>query len=281
MDKQVVTYEPDNSIKKGLFLIITEIFSEINQNKWLTYQLFKRDFSTIYKQTLIGILWIFVMPIINVFIFILLSHSGIFNYGKIGVPYPLYALLGMSFWQLFSSGVINASGALTAVGDMITRINFSKKSLVIATIGKPIISFFIQLILIVVLFIVYKIAPSKGIVLVPFVIIPIIFLTMGLGFIISLLNAIIKDTGTLLSVSMTLLMYVTPVLYAKPEVGILSQITKYNPMYYMLSAGRDLILYGKIVDIGGFLLSSIISFLILAISLIFFHLTEARVTERI
>ena len=89
----------------------------------------------------------------------------------------------------------------------------------------------------------------------PLVIVPILLLTLGIGFIISILNAIVRDTGHLLSIVMTLLMYVTPVLYAKPEFGIISLITKYNPMYYMISERRDLFLQGIINDMQGFIWS--------------------------
>jgi hypothetical protein len=47
----ITTYEPDNSLKKGYLAIFGEIFNELKKNRWLTYQLFKRDFLTIYKQS--------------------------------------------------------------------------------------------------------------------------------------------------------------------------------------------------------------------------------------
>lgn len=281
MREIMVTYEPDNSLKKGYLAIFKEIFEEIKQNRWLTLQLFKRDFFAMYKQSFIGIFWIFIMPIINVGVFVMLNRSGIFNFGVINVPYPLYAILGMAFWQLFSTGVLMCGSSLTGAGDMITRINFSKKSLVIAPIGRSLVSFLVQFILVGILFIIYKIIPSKGMLLIPIVIIPIIFLTLGIGFIIALLNAIVRDAGNLLSISMMLLMYLTPVLYAKPQLGILTQITKYNPMYYMISTGRDLILNNTISEPKGFLFSVVISFILFITSLVAFHLTETRITERI
>ncbi len=279
--QKIATYEPDNSLKKGYRSIFGEILNEVKANRWLTYQLFRRDFFSMYKQSLIGFVWIVILPIVNVATFILLSRSGIFNLGHISVPYPIYAISGMAFWQIFSSGIIACGSSLANAGDMILRINFSKKSLVFASIGKPIVSFLIQFVLVGILFIVYGMVPQQTIFLVPIVIIPIIFLTLGLGFIVSLLNAIVRDAGSLLSIGMTILMYLTPVLYARPEMGLLGQITKYNPMYYFITTGRDLVLKGTITAPKGFLISSLISFLILIVALIIFHLTETRISERI
>jgi lipopolysaccharide transport system permease protein len=277
----VTTYEPDNSLKKGYLSIFTEISNDIKKNKWLTYQLFKRDFFALYKQSFIGVLWAFIIPLVSVGTFILLNRSGIFSIGDINVPYPIYAILGMAFWQLFSTGLITSSNSLVKAGSMIAKINFSKKSLVIASAGQSIVSFLIQLTLVIILFIYYKIAPSTAILLIPLFMIPIMLLTLGLGFIFSLLNGIVRDIGNILSILMTFLMFLTPILYAKPPTGILAQITNYNPLYYLTSVPRELVLTGTITEWKGFLISSAISIIIFVICLIVFHLTETRVAERI
>jgi lipopolysaccharide transport system permease protein len=277
----ITTYEPDNSLKKGYLSIFREIYDEFIKNKWLTYQLFKRDFFALYKQSFIGVLWAFIIPLVSVGTFILLNRSGIFSIGDINVPYPIYAILGMAFWQLFSTGLITSSNSLVKAGSMITKINFSKKSLVISSAGQSIVSFLIQLTLVIILFIYYKIAPSTAILLIPLFMIPIMLLTIGLGFIFSLLNGIVRDIGNILSILMTFLMFLTPILYAKPSTGLLSRITNYNPLYYLTSVPRELVLTGAITEWKGFLISSVISIFIFITCLIVFHLTETRVAERI
>ncbi|HDY67944.1 MAG TPA: hypothetical protein ENH85_09155 [Candidatus Scalindua sp.] len=281
MTEIITTYEPDNSLKKGYLSIFSEIFNEIKKNRWLTYQLFKRDFFAIYKQSFIGILWALIIPLVSVGTFIILNRSGIFTIGDINVPYPIYAILGMAFWQLFSTGLVAASNSLVKAGSMIVKINFSKKALVIASTGQSLISFLIQFVLVGILFAYYRITPSISILWVPLIIIPIMLLTLGLGFILSLLNGVMRDIGNMLSMLMTFLMFLTPVLYAKPTTGVLARITEYNPLYYLVSAPRDLVLMGKVPELKGFLISSVISAIILLICLIAFHLTETRIAERL
>lgn len=281
MSEVITTYEPDNSLKRGYLSIFREIYNEFKKNRWLTYQLFKRDFFALYKQSFIGVLWAFIIPLVSVGTFILLNRSGVFSIGNINVPYPIYAMLGMAFWQLFSTGLITSSNSLVKAGSMIAKINFSKKSLVIASAGQSIVSFLIQITLVIMLFIYYKIAPSTAILLIPLFMIPIMLLTLGLGFIFSLLNGIVRDIGNILSILMTFLMFLTPILYAKPSTGLLSRITNYNPLYYLTSVPRELILTGTILEWKGFLISSVISIFIFIICLIVFHLTETRVAERI
>ena len=127
----------------------------------------------------------------------------------------------------------------------------------------------------------YGITPYWYIFLIPVLIIPVILLTFGLGLFLSILNGIARDTGNLVSIFITFFLFLTPVLYKKPDTGILSVMSDYNPMYYLITFPRELILNGSSVEFQGFLISTIISLLVFLLCLFFFHLAEARVTERI
>ncbi|MGA1870999.1 MAG: ABC transporter permease [bacterium] len=281
MSDEVVIYEPDNILKESYLSSYRSIMRELIDNRWLTYQLFKRNFTATYKQSLIGVFWTFIMPLVSIGTFIILNHSGVFNTGDIEVPYLIFALLGMTIWQIFSTGIVATANSLTSAGPMVTKINFSKKSLVLSSMGMTLVVFLFQISIIIILFVVYKIMPSKGIFLFPVVIVPLLLLVIGLGFILAPFNSIINDISRALNLIVTFLMFLTPVLYAKPKIGILTHITKFNPMYYFVSVGRDLILKGKISEFNGFIISSLISVVIFIVALKLFHLAETRVSERI
>jgi lipopolysaccharide transport system permease protein len=280
--KEIITiYESDNSLKKGYLSIFSQIFVELKQNRWLTYQLFKRDFLSAYKQSFFGVLWAIILPLFSIAIFIVLNRSGVLNIGDIGAPYSIYALLGMAFWQFFSTGLAACSNSLVNAGPMILKINFSKKSLVIAAAGKAIVPFIIQIMMVGILFVGYGRTPSILGLLVPVFLIPLILFTIGLGLFTSLLNGVIRDIGNIISILLTFLMFFTPVLYAKPRIGILATLTKYNPLYYLVSTPRDLILNGVFFEWQGFMIVCLISIILFVVCLFAFHLTETRVAERI
>lgn len=280
MPKTFVIYTPDNSIKKGYFNLLREIVDEIRWNKYLTYQLFRRDFFAMYKQSFVGIFWAFALPMLSIATFVLLDRSGVFNAGDVQMPYPLYAILGMTFWQYFSSGITSGANAVSGAGPMIVRVNFSKKSLVLASLGRAFVVLLAQLGIAAIFFIFYKFTPALAALLFPLVLIPMTLFILALSFIFSLFNAFLKDVGNGLQVLMTFFMFLTPVLYAKPSGGFLAKVTAYNPIYYFIAAGRDLFSIGKIQELNGFLISSAISIVLFSICIIFFHLTETRVAER-
>lgn len=281
MNETISTYEPDNSIRKGYLALFSEILFDIRSNKWLIYQLFRRDFFALYKQSFIGIFWALLIPLISIGTFIILNSSGIFTIGELDIPYPIFAILGMAFWQIFAVGIISSSNSLVKAGAMIIRINFSKKSLVIASYGQALIPFLIQFLLTIILFFVYHTPPKLTIILFPVFLIPISLLTLGLGFILAVLNGIVRDVGNVLSLLLTFLMFLTPILYIRPNQGIINFLTKYNPLYYLIEVPREVLLTGTSTEWKGYWLSCILCIFIFLASIIIFHLTETRVSERI
>jgi len=281
MVDNVKVYVPDNSIKKGYRSLFREMAEEVRTSKWLTWQLFKRDFKVIYQQSVLGILWILIPPLMTVGTFIFLSQAGIFNVGDISVPYPLYALLGVALWQVFATSLSSTTNSLMAAGSMISKINFPREALVFSAMGKALITFIIQMSLVVVLLAYYGIIPPWTILLFPFTLIPVLLLALGLGLILSILNGVIRDVGRTLPIITTFLMFLTPILYATPQSGFLSTLTEYNPLYYLLIVPRDLILIGETSLWDGYLISTLFSIGVFFVCWILFHLTETRIAERI
>jgi ABC-type polysaccharide/polyol phosphate export permease len=213
--------------------------------------------------------------------FVLLNHAGIFVVGITNVPYPIYAMLGVAFWQVFATGIQASSNTLVNAGSMIVKINCSKKSLVIAAIGQPMVSFIIQLIFIGALFVAYRLTPHLSVIFIPFLLLPIVALVLALGFILSLINGIVRDVGNALSALLGFLMLLTPVFYPKPSSGILAYISTLNPLFYLTSLPRDLVLSGTSTEWTGYIVSVCLSGVALVASILIFHLTETRIAERI
>lgn len=282
MANHVTTYVPDNSIKKGLGAMFQEVYHELAYNKWLTWQLFKRSFVSMGKQSVLGLIWPLVTPLISILTFIVLNNAKIFSIGEIEVPYPVYALLGMSVWQLFANGLSQSTQALVMAGAMLTKINFSKKSLIIASSGRVLLSFAIQVALLTILILFYGVSIHwQAVFIFPVIIVPVLLMTLGIGSMLSIINSVVRDISYVIPLMMTFLMFLTPVLYAKAKEGVLVAITEYNPMYYYIEGARDLLFKGTIEDVTGLSITVALSVVIFCLCTIFFHLTETRIAERI
>jgi lipopolysaccharide transport system permease protein len=292
--ERITTYLPDNTLRQGYRSLLRDIVVELVSSRWLIYQLFRRDIASFYKQSVLGVFWVFVVPLVTVGTFALLRGSGVVATGEVSTPYPIFAVLGIAVWQLFAQGIVAGANALVGGGDMISRINFSKKSLVIAAMGRTVVSFAVLLGLLVILFAVYAargftIPLHAGIALAPLSLVPLMLLTLGASFYLALLNGVIRDVGTMLSMLVTFLMLLTPVLYERPKLApnaaelaiLLDRLTTYNPLYYLVEGPRQLVLTGHLPDARGFFIASAASFLLFFFSLVGFHVAETRIAERI
>lgn len=280
-EKKIAIYEPDRSIKQGYFTLWKENFQDLKENLWLIRQLFLRDFKGQYSQSLLGIVWAFILPLVTLSIFILLRNSGLFNVGAIEVPYAIYALLGLSFWQLFVTGIVQSTNSLVSAGSMIKKVNFPRETLIFSSLGNSLFSFTLQMIIVFILFGVYGFVPHWQFVLFPFMLIPIVLLTCGLGFIFSIINGIIRDLGRILGLGLTFLLFITPIAYELPEIGFVATLARINPLYYLSIAPRDIALTGTLNHPLGYFISCGLSIVIFFFCWMTFHLTETRIPERL
>lgn len=280
-DRKAVTYYPEKTIKEGHLSLLKEMVGEVINSRWLTWQLFRRNFNAMYQQSVLGIVWALIVPLVTVGIFIFLNRGGIFNVGDMEVPYPVFALAGTAFWQLFSVGLTIGIGSLVNAGTMITQIRFPRVSLIVSGAAQGFVPSLIQVGVVLIVLAAYKIVPPWTVLLVPFSMIPLVFLTIGLVFIFSLLNAVVRDIGNGIPIITTFLLFVTPVLYAKPSSGIVAEVSRYNPLFYLVSVPRDLFISGSTQEVVGFIYSSILSFVVFFLCWIAFRLAESKVVERI
>ena len=271
-------YFPNRDLKLGI-KVWSEMVNELFQFKELTWRLFIRDFSIKYRQSFLGYLWALIMPIVTIAVFIYLNRNGILNIGETDVPYSLFALTGLTVWQIFAVGLNSGVNSLVSAGGMITKINFPRETLVIASCGQSIFEFLVKLILIVILCIYFQFKPSWGIVFFPFALIPLICLTLGCSLILSMFNAIFRDTANTIMLLTTFLLFLTPVLY--PTSGKFSLFFKLNPLTSLINAPRELLLYGVIQNPVDYFVSSALSILILILSLAYISYCRNKNTREI
>lgn len=276
--EHVRKYEPNKHLKQGI-MIWKEMFQELFDFRELIWRLFARDISAKYKQSLLGNVWCLLMPFVAIGTFMYLNHAGILHIRQTFMPYPLYALIGLTVWQIFATGLNSGANSLVGAGDLVTKINFPREVLVIASMAQSVFEFLIKFVMILVFFIIFKFEPSWKIIFLPFVLLPLVFLTMGLSLILSLLNGVMRDIGNIVSLLLMFLMFLTPVLYPVPSDRFL--LFKLNFLSPMINAPREIIADGTIHQSLYFGVASVISLLIFLMAWRVFHLVETKIPERI
>jgi lipopolysaccharide transport system permease protein len=258
-----------------------EMASELAKSRELIWRLFVRDFTARYSQTLLGVAWALVMPLVMVGTFVFLHRSGVLNIGELDFPYPAYALAGLTIWQIFAGGLVACSNSIVAGGSMVTKINFPKETLVIAAFGQTIVETLVRLVLVGAVFLFYGLVPPWTALLFPLTLLPLLLFTLGLGFLLSLLNAVFRDVVNVVTILTTFLLLLTPVLYPPPTSGPVFMLSGFNPLVVLVGGPRDLLLTGQLSQPMAFCLSGAGSLLLILFSWHLFHLAEMRIAERV
>lgn len=281
MSNKITIYNSKSFYSRGILNILKDMVDELISNRELIYRLFWRNYVSRYKNSLLSWGWIFFMPLMTMLTFLLLNMSGVLKIGSLDVPYPIYGLFSLSIWNLFSNGLPSVTTSILSLGDLIGKINFSKAAIYFASYGQVIVDFFIRMVMISICFFIYARWPSWHVLFLPLYIVPIILLTIGVGFYTSIFQVIFKDTINFVNLTLSFLLFLIPIMYQTPVKGLLHVLNIYNPLYYLVCVPRDLIIFGRTDSLIPFLLSSLFAFIFFIFGWFFFYLSETKLAERI
>lgn len=178
----------------------------------------KRDFISVYKQTILGPLWFVIQPLLTTVMFIVI-FDRVANIPTDGAPPALFYLSGLVIWNYFATCLNKTSTTFTANTDIFGKVYFPRLIMPLSNVVSALIGFGIQLLLLFLLILYFYFFLDVGIQLNSYVlIIPIVLLivaALGLGFgvIISSLTTKYRDLVHLVTFGIQLLMYATPVIY--------------------------------------------------------------------
>jgi len=274
-------YEPNYLLKAGI-RVWPEMLNELIEYRGLIWRLMVRDISARYRQSILGIFWSFLNPLFATIIFLVLKNNQILSISETIFPYAAYVFFGQMIWLLFSQGLTAAANSLISSSSLLTKINFPKEVIVISALGQTILEFMVRIPVLILLFMWVGFVPRPTIVLIPVILLPLLLLVFGLGLILALVNAVIRDIGSMLIIVLSVAMFASPVIYPPPTVWPLAFWINYvNPVSGFLIAAQDLAAKGYIADPAGYFSAVLFSIVILLAGWRVFHLVEPKIAERI
>ncbi|MBE0573514.1 ABC transporter permease [Candidatus Dojkabacteria bacterium] len=282
MNKEVTVYEPNQRLKIGFFETWVIMFKNIVKSKELIIQLFKRDFFMSYKKSYLGLAWILISPLVGIVSWVFLNSAGILQPGDTPIPFPAYVLLGSSIWGLFMGFYGSAGGTLGAGAGFINQVKYPHEALLIKQTAQHIANFLITFVVNIIVLLLFGVTPSLGILLFPLTAIPLFFLGAGLGLIVSVLSVVASDLTNVINIIMGFVFYAIPIVYQidKIENPLLQTVVQINPLTYLVTGARDIIVEGTIHYPERYLLVAAISFVFFMLSWRLFYVSEDKVIER-
>jgi lipopolysaccharide transport system permease protein len=248
----------------------------------LLYFLAWRDILVRYKQTVVGIIWAFIPPVVNIFIFTVLSQKiGGLSSGT--VPYPLALCAGQLTWLLFANAFSNAGGSIVGNSNLISKIYFPRLLIPAATLAVGFVDFAISLAILGVLMVWYQFVPDFRILALPLFIALTLTASLGAGLWIAALTVKYRDFRFIAPFMVQTGFFLSPVIYPSDKFhGIWRVLYSMNPMVGAIDGFRWAVFRGAIpIYWPGLIMSVLASGILLVSAIIYFRGTEKTFADMV
>lgn len=249
------------------------------RNRSLIYQLVRRDFQMRYVGSMAGWLWGLIHPLVllGVYTFVFVYAFGIkLPPEEVTQNYPLFLFAGMLPWMLFSESLQRSASALPEYSNLIKKSVFPAEVVPLTIFLSNLISHFLAVALMLVAAAIWLGQVSWTVIVLPFYVLILGLLTVGLSWIAAGLHVYLRDTAQILSVVLTAWFWLTPIFLYEEILrdkfdGRLAFLLVVNPMAYMVRFYRSTLLGNEISPWPDLLLMGLFSAVIFVAGGLFFR----------
>lgn len=254
-------------------------FKDIWKYRDLIFLFVRRDFVSIYKQTVLGPIWFLLQPLSSTIVFTIV-FGKIANIPTDGLPQVLFYMSGIVAWNYFSGCLVKNSDTFVSNKGLFGKVYFPRLVVPISVVITNLLTFVIQFLLFLVIILFFylngsAINPNKWIMLTPFLIIEMAALGLGFGILASSLTTKYRDFTFIVGFGMQLWMYASPIVYPMSQVPEKWRwIYSLNPMAAIVETFRYAFLGAGTIPIWQLGLSVCITTITLLAGIILFSRIE-------
>ncbi|MFH5805576.1 ABC transporter permease [Alienimonas sp. DA493] len=250
-------------------------FRELWQYRDLLSLLTLRSIAVQYRQSVLGVAWAVVRPVVNVLIFTLIFGKAAGFAEGLDVPYPVFAFLGLVPWNFFASALAGTVQSVVGGQAMLTKVYFPRIVLPLSSMGVASVDLLVQAVLVVGLMVWYQILPSAAVFTLPAFLLLTAAAALAGGLWLTALNVKYRDIEHAVPFFVQAGMYLSPVIYPPsfiPEEWL--ALYYLNPMAGAIEGVRWSVLGTDPPQWGYVGVSVVATLVLLAGGLIYFTRTE-------
>ncbi len=246
----------------------------------------RRDFISSYKQTILGPFWFVIPPLIQTFVFtIIFGRIAKIDTGS--APQSLFFMSGVLVWNFFASTLARSASTFTGNAGLFEKVYFPRLSVAIAAIINNFLSFAIQFVVFVGIYIYYgehfkTVNPTFTILLAPLVIIQLALLGLGAGCLVTSLTTRYRDFAMMLGFGIQLWMYGSCIVYPLSEVSPEWQwLFLLNPVVPVVETFRFAFFGDSSITFGQILIGWLVTLIVFVFGLLSFHSAESNFVDTV
>jgi lipopolysaccharide transport system permease protein len=244
----------------------------------LLYFLVWRDVKVRYKQTVLGVAWAVLQPLLSMAIFTVI-------FGKLaklpsdGLPYAVFVLVGLVPWTFFATAVGQSAQSLVNQQHLLTKVYFPRMFMPAAAVGVALVDLAISFGVLAVFLAIYRVGPGWGVAAVPLLVLLTLLVAMGMGLLLSAVTVMYRDFKYVVPFMLQAWMYLSPVVYPVSLVPRrLQWVLALNPMAGIIDGFRSALL-GKEWNWGALGVSAAVSGGVFVLGLFCFRRMERRFAD--
>lgn len=251
---------------------------EIWRYRELLYFLTWRDVKVRYKQTVLGVLWAVLQPLLQLVVFSVI-FGRVAKLDSEGYPYPVFLYVGLLPWQFFSAALNRSSLSVVGGANLIQKVYFPRLIVPLASVGSCLVDFAIEFTILIGLMVHYHVAPTAAALMVVPLVALTILVALGMGTLLSALNAAYRDFRYLIPFGLQIWTYLSPVVYSMDKVPQKwRMLYALNPMAGIIDAYRSALL-GKPLAWGPLAVSLSMGAALFLFGLYYFRRLESRFAD--
>ncbi|MEX0777521.1 MAG: ABC transporter permease [Phycisphaeraceae bacterium] len=254
-------------------------WSELLHFRELLFFLVWRDFKVRYKQTVLGVAWAVLVPVVQMLIFTVIFGTFLKMQSE-GYPYAVFVYAGLLPWTFFSTGVNLAGLSLVNQAHVLTKIYFPRLFVPTASVGAGLVDLVISFAVYAIILLCYQQPISGQIVFLPLLIVLTVMATLGVGYILAALTVNYRDFRYVIPFMLQALMYASPVIFPVSVVPQKYQwILALNPMAGIIDGFRAAILPGKPWNFTTLGVSTAMTLLLFVLGVFYFRRVERKFAD--
>ena len=254
---------------------------ELWATRELLIEMVRTDFRMRHRQTVVGILWTVLQPLLAVSVF-----SIVFGYfakfPSDGVPYPLFVLSGYVVWLFFGRAIANSVAGLASNSTLIGKVYIPPAYFIIVPVATALVEALASMLILIVFFLYFAVVPPVQIVLFPLFIVMVVVTVMSFSLWLAPLNANLRDIQNVLPSLLQFWFFLTPVVYPVslfPEA--LRPLSYLNPMTAAIEGARWSLLGTSPPSLLGLCISIVVTVALIVPGTMFFAGQTRVVADRI
>ncbi|MBE2199081.1 MAG: ABC transporter permease [Anaerolinea sp.] len=238
-----------------------------------------REVQGVYRQTALGISWIFLRPVLNMLV-LSIVFGRIIQVPSDGIPYPIFSLAALLPWSYFSNAVTRASRSLVDNMHVISKVYFPRMVIPIAGTISGLVDFGAALLVLFVAMLIYRMPLRLEILWLPLLLLITVAFALAVGLWLATLSVKYRDVSFAITFLLQALMYASPVIYPVSMIPEPLQVFYYlNPMTGVIQGFRWALLGGEGPPLLLFSLSVLMVIIGLVSGAFIFRRTERTVVD--